>query len=70
MSDSIDESVSCMSSLKLWWSEDALREAYDASELNMVRLAALVAAHHVRTFSLKAAQQATPPPCTGTVVSG
>lgn len=39
MSESIDESAFGMSTLKLMWSEDALREAYDASEVSMVSLA-------------------------------
>eukprot|EP00903_Cladosiphon_okamuranus_P012270 g11508.t1 len=36
VSESIEESASCMSRLKLRWSEDALREAYDATEVSMV----------------------------------
>lgn len=49
VSDSIDESASCMSRLKLRWSEDDLREAYDATEVNIVSSLAQVA-HHLKCW--------------------
>lgn len=66
VSDSIDESVSCVSTLKLRWSEDALREAYDASELNMVSSAARVCCTPrfvgARTFLIAQQRSRRPPP--------